>query len=217
MDKKTEDEDRGYHHGDLKTALISVAKKLLEEHGPEGMSFREIARQTGVSRTAPYNHFHNKNHLLATVAQEGFQEFTVFLIENHDSKAKPKQKIFELVQAYAIFARSHPQLYRLMFGVGIANWKNYPQTMEAAYKSYMPLKTVVREYYGENRADIFRIEETAALTIWSTFHGLSMLIIDGKLSSGNLSPSSPEETARRVAKWVIAGLDAAADDISLDP
>ena len=58
-----------YHHGDLRAALLASAARLLEEEGAEAVSFRAIARDVGVSQTAPYNHFDSKEHLLAKVAE----------------------------------------------------------------------------------------------------------------------------------------------------
>src|SRR6266436_1404259 len=110
-----------YHHGDLKAALLAAAGRLLEEEGAEAVSFRAIARDVGVSQTAPYNHFDSKEHLLATVAEEGFRAFTA-LQRGAARTRSPKRRLYALGRAYVAFASAHPQLYRLMFGVGLADW-----------------------------------------------------------------------------------------------
>jgi len=65
--------ERGYHHGDLRAALIKAALGLIQEKGPHGFSFAEAARAAGVSPAAPYRHFKNRDELMADVAQEGFE------------------------------------------------------------------------------------------------------------------------------------------------
>src|ERR1700744_2064173 len=68
-----------YHHGDLKRALTSAALSLVAERGPKGFSLTEAARRAGVSAAAPYRHFTDKAHLLATVAEQGFLDLPVAL------------------------------------------------------------------------------------------------------------------------------------------
>ena len=64
-----------YHHGDLRSSLLEAAKAMLSESGIEGLSLRKLADRVGVSRTAPYHHFKDKNELLCAIAQEGFDHW----------------------------------------------------------------------------------------------------------------------------------------------
>src|SRR5688572_32584034 len=66
---------RGYHHGNLREALVEAALKLIGAKGPAGFTFAEAARQAGVSAAAPYRHFRDRDALLAEVAQRGFARF----------------------------------------------------------------------------------------------------------------------------------------------
>ena len=68
-------ERRGYHHGNLREALVATALDLIAERGPAGFAFAEVARAAGVSPAAPYRHFRDLNALLAEVAQRGFALF----------------------------------------------------------------------------------------------------------------------------------------------
>src|SRR5262245_20660369 len=130
---------RSYHHGDLRAALLAAAGRLLEEEGAEAVSFRAIAREVGVSQTAPYNHFESKEHLLATVAEEGFRAFTAS--QRAAARTRPpRRRLQALGRAYVAFASAHPQLYRLMFGVGLADWKRYPPLAEAALAAGAPVQ-----------------------------------------------------------------------------
>src|SRR5262249_10259324 len=77
--KRTEREARGYHHGNLREALIQAARELMAEKGPAGFPFADAARSAGVSAAAPYRHFRDREALLADVAREGFQRFEAML------------------------------------------------------------------------------------------------------------------------------------------
>ncbi|MGH1353112.1 MAG: TetR/AcrR family transcriptional regulator [Methyloligellaceae bacterium] len=213
MEDNKDSEERNYHHGDLKTALVDVARKMLEESGPEAISFREIARQVGVSRTAPYNHFQSKEHLLATVAAGGFQEFLDYNCGVSEGVENPEERIVVLMEGYVEFALKHPQLYRLMFGVGIADWHDYPEVKLKAKAAYEPITQAIVQHYQNNGVNNEEAVETAAVTVWSTFHGFVMLVLDGKLNPSYYSAETTQALAKRLSKWFIAGLDAGFEDL----
>ena len=75
---------RGYHHGNLKEALVRAALELIAEKGPAGFTFADAARWAGVSPAAPYRHFRDRDELLADVARRGFEQFTATLAEAWD-------------------------------------------------------------------------------------------------------------------------------------
>src|SRR6516165_9749750 len=70
---------RGYHHGNLKEALIRAALALIAQKGLAGVTFAEAARWAGVSPAAPYRHFSHRDQLLADVARRGFEQFEAAL------------------------------------------------------------------------------------------------------------------------------------------
>ena len=70
---------RGYHHGNLKEALLRAALELITQKGPAGFTFAEAARWAGVSPAAPYRHFRDRDELLASVALRGFERFAIVL------------------------------------------------------------------------------------------------------------------------------------------
>src|SRR5438270_6571984 len=75
---------RGYHHGNLKEALIRAALDLIARKGPAGFTFAEAARSAGVSPAAPYRHFRDRDELLADVARRGFDLFADILARAWD-------------------------------------------------------------------------------------------------------------------------------------
>src|SRR5471032_1080703 len=93
-------EARPYHHGDLRRALIDAASRLLEAEGPSALSLRAVAREAGVSPTAPYHHFKDKGELLQAVAYEGWDLLDQALAKARAEAPSPKAAINGLGVAY---------------------------------------------------------------------------------------------------------------------
>ena len=118
--KSRGEQPRGYHHGNLKEALIRAALELIAQKGPAGFTFAEAARWAGVSPAAPYRHFRDRDELLADVARRGFEEFTAALERAWNGGAPEPFAAFErLGRAYLAFARAEPAYYSAMFEAGI--------------------------------------------------------------------------------------------------
>ena len=98
---------RGYHHGNLKEALVRAALDLIAEKGPAGFTFADAARSAGVSPAAPYRHFRDRDALLADVARRGFEEFTAALAKAWDDGRPDTMTAFDrLGRAYLAFAKA---------------------------------------------------------------------------------------------------------------
>src|SRR5438477_5799874 len=103
---------RGYHHGNLKEALLRAALELIAKKGPAGFTFAEAARWAGVSPAAPYRHFRDRDELVASVALRGFEQFTAALTHAWDDGRPEAFAAFERVgKAYLEFARKEPAFY----------------------------------------------------------------------------------------------------------
>jgi AcrR family transcriptional regulator len=152
-----------YHHGDLRTAILRAAGKLLEKQGISKLSVRAAARRAGVSHNAPYRHFPDRESLLAALAAEGFS------VLGEDLKDKPGR---DMGNAYVRFALEHPQRFRLMFG-GLLELDAKPELRAAASRTHEVLVNAFRGQPGVNDP------ERAAAAAWSLVHGLSHLLLDG--------------------------------------
>ncbi len=114
------DEPRGYHHGNLREALIRAALDLIAKKGPAGFTFAEAARFAGVSPAAPYRHFRDRDELMASVALRGFEQFEAALAKAwDDGRPNTFAALDRLGKAYLEFARAEPALYAAMFEAGI--------------------------------------------------------------------------------------------------
>ena len=99
--------ERGYHHGNLKEALLQAALRLIAEKGPAGFTFADAARLAGVSPAAPYRHFRDREELLSSIAQRGFEQFEAVLTAAWDDGRPDTVTAFERVgKAYLAFARA---------------------------------------------------------------------------------------------------------------
>src|ERR1700758_4897334 len=112
---------RGYHHGNLREALIRAALNMIAEKGPAGFTFADAARSAGVSSAAPYRHFRDRQALLADVARRGFELFEERLSRAWSEGRPDPFAAFENVgRAYLAFARDEPAFYSSMFEAGLA-------------------------------------------------------------------------------------------------
>src|SRR6202158_4122864 len=100
---------RGYHHGNLREALIRAALDLIAQKGPAGFTFADAARSAGVSSAAAYRHFRDRQALLADVARRGFELFEERLKRAWNEGRPGPFVAFENVgRAYLAFAREEP-------------------------------------------------------------------------------------------------------------
>src|ERR1700741_793157 len=112
--------ERGYHHGNLREALLQAALDLIAQKGAAGFTFADAARMAGVSPAAPYRHFRDRDELLASIAQRGFEQFEALLTQAWADGRPDTVTAFERVgKAYLKFAREEPAFYSAMFESGL--------------------------------------------------------------------------------------------------
>ena len=183
---------RGYHHGNLKEALLGAALELIAQKGPAGFTFAEAARWAGVSPAAPYRHFRDRDELLASVALRGFKRFAMVLEQGwDDGRPQPLAALDRLGKAYLQFARAEPACYSAMFEAGIPLTAS-PELREAAERAFAVLRgaseTLCAQMPLKSRPPAFMV----ALHIWATSHGIASLFGRGDAARRAL-PISPEE------------------------
>ena len=134
--KEDKESPRGYHHGNLKEALLRAALELIAKKGAAGFTFAEAARWAGVSPAAPYRHFRDRDELLASVALRGFHLFEEALARAWD-EGRPDVffALDRLGRAYLDFARSEPAYYSAMFEAGVPLADN-PELRDAGDRAF---------------------------------------------------------------------------------
>jgi AcrR family transcriptional regulator len=158
-----------YHHGHLRAELLSHARLLLDEGGPEAVTLRETARRAGVSATATYRHFRDKASLLAALATEGFVQFSESLI----ASAQGERPYAGMGRAYVQFALDRPGLFRLMFSPLFRSRATYPDMEAAAAKAFGLLQGA-----AVSMAWTPGLPPAPALSLWAEAHGLAHLMLD---------------------------------------
>lgn len=165
-----------YHHGDLKHALLTAGIEKLNQGN--SISLRELATDVGVTPSAVYRHFANKNELMIALAEEGFT-----LLANKFNtleEDEPIQRLLALGEAYVQFAQSHPVHYKIMFGD--KTWQNDndqlpPQLQTSCQSTFMDLDQVC-EALTKHRPEM---KTLFIATFWSQVHGFALLSIQGQL------------------------------------
>jgi AcrR family transcriptional regulator len=197
-------QERPYHHGDLRRAIVKAALDILSETQSVEFSLRELARRAGVSHNAPYKHFADKRELLAAVSTAGFDLLTERMRKDISGYRDARAQLFALWRAYIRHGVENPALYRLMFG-GYLSSADYgrPMIEQTAAEQTRALLTdvIVRGGLGRAIPNIARNERRisgAILACWSLVHGLTMLLVDGL--------AGPPKKAADLSDSLIAGL-----------
>ncbi len=182
---------RGYHHGNLRQALVDAALKLIEEKGPTGFTLSEAAKSAGVTPAAVYRHFEGREDLIAEAARQGYQIFAD-LMDYAYAKGQPSALAsFEATgRAYLAFARKYPGHYVAMFESGISINRT-PELAILANRALGVLERAAVELSQHIPPDKRPPAQMVSAHIWAMSHGVVELFARG--SPGTMSPFPPEE------------------------
>jgi AcrR family transcriptional regulator len=162
---------RGYHHGDLRNGLLEAARTILEEESLAALTLRAVARKAGVSHAAPYRHFPNHEALLVELSIEGFDELRDAIAEAAKAPGPEQDKIANIGAAYMRFVAQRPALARLMFGGQLPNRDQFPA---------LGLKA---DSIGQE-IGLALHDGALGLAVWSSVHGLAMLVLENVIDLG---------------------------------
>lgn len=196
---------RGYHHGNLKEALVRAALELIAEKGPAGFTFADAARWAGVSPAAPYRHYRDRDALLADVARRGFEIFTAALTAAWNDGRPDALTAFErLGRAYLGFARAEPAYYSAMFEAGVAPDSD-PDLRAASESAFAVLRAAAEKLVALLPAAGRPPALMVALHVWSMTHGIASLFGRGDAARRTL-PMPPEELLEAAVLVYLRGL-----------
>ena len=165
-----------YHHGDLRLALVSEGLKLLSSRAADDISLREVARAVGVSATAVYRHFPDKQALIFAMCQQGAQQLSAEQRKAMEDAERGKKAFEAAGRAYILFALANPALYRLMMATK-SSTGHYDANGNAMGDAMQLLKDCVAGVLPKQATAMEH--KVAALHAWSLVHGISMLMLDG--------------------------------------
>jgi AcrR family transcriptional regulator len=199
------DEPRGYHHGNLREALIRAALELIAKKGAAGFTFAEAARFAGVSPAAPYRHFRDRDELMASVALRGFEQFEAMLARAWEGgRPDALAALDRLGKAYLEFARAQPAYYSAMFEAGVPVGVNAP-LREAADRAFAVLRAAAEALCAAMPPVGRPPALMVALHIWSMAHGVASLFGRGD-GAQRAAPISPSELLEAQVLIYLRGL-----------
>lgn len=182
---------QGYHHGNLKQALVDAALKLIEAQGPQGFTLSEAAKAAGVTPAAVYRHFAGRDDLIAECARQGFVIFADLMEHAYNNGQPSALRAFEATgRAYLAFARKFPGHYMAMFESGISLNLN-PDLARAADRS-RAVFTRSAEALSQHIPEGKRPPPAMfSAHIWAMSHGVVELFARG--TPGARAPFPPED------------------------
>ncbi|MFM8238573.1 MAG: TetR/AcrR family transcriptional regulator [Actinomycetota bacterium] len=179
----------------LRETVLRAAVDYVAEHGPDGLSFRQVAAAAGVSHQAPYHHFTDRQGIFRAIAVEGFAAFADAL-RAAEQTADPDPTV-AMLEAYVDFALSHRGHFRVMFRPDLIGIADDPKLQEIGDESFAILVAHVQHLLGPD-ASVADIRARAS-AMWALAHGLAVLLIDGSLEVKLGTVTDRRELVRAVA------------------
>ncbi|QCK88228.1 TetR/AcrR family transcriptional regulator [Phreatobacter aquaticus] len=189
---------RGYHHGNLREALIEGAKRLIAERGPAGFTLSDAAKIAGVSPAAPYRHFKDRQALLREVAKQGFEALGARLKATALQAGAGGEGFFAMGKAYLAFAREEPAYYAAMFNTGQPEEPSSGQDDPG----FAILQAAVARMLGTTDPAKTR---PAALLVFALTHGLASLSAPGSIAAPG-GVADPEKALEIGVSALLKGL-----------
>jgi AcrR family transcriptional regulator len=164
-----------YHHGDLPSALVDAALELIAEQGARGFSVVEAARRTGVSTSAPYRHFADRDELLAATAVRAYGELLRRFEDAVAGESRPAEQLAAVAAAYVRFAAERRAMFDVLFGAGLDKAR-YPALQQASGEVTEVVAGVAARLVPDGDPELaWRL----VLAIASVAHGHAVLLLDG--------------------------------------
>jgi AcrR family transcriptional regulator len=173
---------RGYHHGNLRQALLEAALALAQQHGPERVSVREAARQIGVSPAAPYRHFPNRRSLMTALAEEAAERLRIEVRKSIGGRrAAPLQRLRLLGRGYLQWAMRHPSHFRIVSARDQIDLDGSIALRAGIGEVRALTEKVLTEAQQQGEVDSAHDASALALLSRATAYGLARMHLDGHL------------------------------------
>jgi AcrR family transcriptional regulator len=193
------DKRRRYHHGDLRAALIETAVDLIDERGVRNFTLAEASRRVGVTVSAPYAHFADRDALLAAVTVHAYELFYADVAREVDRFRKPADRLAAVARSYVRFAGTHRALFEALLEAGLDKTR-HPEIDAAKRPLDDAFMDCVHALDGGKAA-----ARNLAIAVEAAAHGHAMLLLDGDLGDGDEAVEAAAERAARATLALIEG------------
>jgi len=171
---------KSYHHGNLRETLIASALDILKEGSLSDLSLRALARKAGVSQTAPYRHFEDKEALIVELKTEGMRMLGEGMWDLYEAENDPLKRLQKIGLRYIQFAEEYPAHFKVMFEYELSDYNKYCDLGAESDKTFKCLQDTVNECLAlPNAREIDPM--VAQFGTWSMVHGLSVLMMNESL------------------------------------
>ena len=185
---------KGYHHGNLRQALVEAALRLIAVQGPQGFTLSEAAKAAEVTPAAVYRHFAGREDLLAEVARQGFEVFAALMEYAYDDGRHSPLAAFEATgRAYLSFARKYPGHYMAMFEAGVSP-SAHPHLAEAAARARAALDRAAAGLFAHLPPERRPPSSMVSAHVRALSHGVVELFARPGAATGGFSPEDLLET-----------------------
>jgi len=179
---------RGYHHGNLREALLEGARQLVAERGPQAFTLTEAARRAGVSPSAPYRHFKDREEVLGELCRRGFALFGQRLQSAAAGAASPAEALHRMGPAYLAFAREEPGYYAAMFAFQPMQAEPATDALAQDQADRSQPFQALTDTIAAVLPGAGRNPRLVALQVWALSHGVAMLERAGMPPPGSGAP-----------------------------
>ena len=201
---------RGYHHGNLRQALVDAALQLIEARGPTGFTLSEAAKQAGVPPAAVYRHFEGREDLIAEAALQGYEIFGDLMEYAYQSRQPSALQALEATgRAYLAFARKYPGHYIAMFESGVQVNRSAALALVAG-RANAVLEQAASDLSKHIPPEKRPPASMVSAHIWAMSHGVVELF--ARNSPGRASPFPPEDLLESGIGIYLRGLGLIAPD-----
>ena len=197
-----------YHHGNVKQELLAVAKKILETERVQSLTLRRLAKEVGVTPTAVYNYFSDKDAIIMTLKMELFDSFYDIIFPIETRSDDPEKRLAEAGYNYYLYSVHCPSHFEILFNYEIPPEIITEEFRQCACRSEEILLDVVRALYDKYQVPYDDVMLTKAfLAIWTQLHGLVTLINTGSIKATAETKGWPSQFAMTDNEQVKALMD----------
>lgn len=175
---------QSYHHGNVKEALVQAAVKLLESEPVQNLSLRRLAKEVGITPTAVYNHFSDKDALVVAIKLEAFEHFNQYILTHCAGEDEPENVLVELGVAYYLYSRQYSSKFDVLFNYEVPLEANTEELIQTACQGQELLMNLIRgilQKHNKNFNEDLLIK--ASIMAWTNIHGLVTLIASGSIKA----------------------------------